>query len=373
MRLSNKLFSLIYRAFDRDPAAFLGLRVRAAGGLTWVVDEAVLTLTPALGGGAAPLSIDLSLYDLSALATFIAGQGGYTVSDLVGPDRSGLSAECLIDGAGDIGTSNGDHLYAWSNPNWAWIEAMSAELEAARVQVGLMPAEMATVTAHGEWLDLLGVYYKVPRILGETDTQYGPRIPAEVLLPKGNNKAIEAVISSVTGQDDARVVDVVTFGPGLPRRDGTILYDGTWFHTTVAQPIYGLFDVTLGFDLFGSGDLAAFQVTIAALIERLRDAGTFLRSLVVGGSAISDTVGFPTDSFGALAGVVTLTDTPTAPTDPTFGGIVTVTLADAIAAAGDASTLLVAFTSLHNGARRRDGSICYASGTSLPGTIEAYT
>src|SRR3546814_4396237 len=85
---------------------------------------------------------------------------------------------------------------------------------------------MSTKTAQGEWLDELGGYYGVPRIQGENDASYGPRIIAEVLRPRGNNVAMEAAIKVYTGQD-AKVTDVTLYGDPFPRYDATIRYDGT--------------------------------------------------------------------------------------------------------------------------------------------------
>lgn len=283
-----KLLARLNRVFNKDPVEVLALRFTYSGTMQWTVADGVLS-TVVEGGTGQALSIPLYGLSLGQLAGQLIASPGYSVPFLE-PTMAGLSALVLLDATGDPTLSNGDHLYAYTSALWSWTEAQAYELEAAGSAIGAMLAQMTTATAAGEWLDLLGSYYAVPRLAGETDAAYGPRIIAEVLLPKGNNKAIEAVIYAVTGQR-ATITDVVVYGNASPLFNGLIAFSGApHYYNANAAPTYGLFDAVIGYDLLGSSDLTTFIAEVKALVNRMRDAGTQLRNIAATGSAVGDAV-----------------------------------------------------------------------------------
>lgn len=259
MKLTKRLLSYLHRVFDKSPEPFLALRVRCDGtGLTWTVSDAVLTLTP-VGGTAVPLTVDLTGTTVGMLATYIASQPGYQVPYVDSSQLSALQATVLMDGAGNVAQSNGDHLYGYTSVLWAYMEANAVELKAAETQIGNMVLQMSTTTAEDMWLDELGSYYKVPRNQGELDPQYGPRIIATVLRPLANNVAIENALRVITGGLPVSVVD----------------YD------TIVNNSYGQFDVdmTVSLDFLAVTAYATLLFSIVDTINGMRDAGTFLRRL----------------------------------------------------------------------------------------------
>lgn len=297
MRLTQKLISFLHRKFDKAPGRELALRVRyQTGVMSWQVADAALYLT-ADNSPAPTLTIDLTAYTIANLASYIAAQPGFTVEYMAPPELNTLSARVLLDGSNDIAQSNGDHLYAYTSPLWSFMEAAANELEQAEKQIVQAIRQMSTKTANGEWLDELGGYYGVPRLASEPDISYGPRIIAEVIRPRGNNVAIEAAIKTFTGQT-TRVTDVTSYiGSGL-------LYNNAFNHnsshnydSTSANPLYGLFDVELGYDLLNGGDISSYQSTITDLVGRLRDAGTHLRNLsLISSSLYDDFTANPSDA-----------------------------------------------------------------------------
>jgi hypothetical protein len=293
----DKLLNRLTRKYDRSPAPILGLRLSYMnGGMTWAIADDVLT-TNVVGGIGSGLTIDLSQYTLSTLATYLASQPGYVVLYLDQSPLAFLSGLALIESSGDINTSNGDHIYVATNPNWAYMSACSAELDFIRQQIDYAPREMATTTADSEWLDLIGSYYAVPRSLNELDSEYGPRIPAEVILPRQNNVAIEIALQAATGQP-ATVTNAVVYGNPEPRFDGATRFDGSHLFNASAQRIFNLFDVAIGYDLLGSLNPAGFMTSVRNQIDRLRAAGTHLRNLTLTSSSVmSDFVNPPTDSL----------------------------------------------------------------------------
>lgn len=261
MKLTQKLFSYLHRIFDKDPKPFLALRIQCDGtGLTWAVAGARLTTVPT-GGTALPLSIDLTQYTVSTLGTFIDAQPGYSVPYAELSALSLLGAATLLDAAGNVATSNGDHLYAYTSVLWSYIDANAVELEAAGTQIEQMLLQMSTVTADDVWLDELGGYYKVPRKQGEIDAAYGPRIIAEVIRPLANNVAMESALRVING--------------GLP----TSVTD----YDVITNGSYGLFDIDMdvSLDLLATNAYAALVLSVIDTIERMRDAGTFLRRLAL--------------------------------------------------------------------------------------------
>jgi hypothetical protein len=363
MRLTQKLLGYLNRVFDKDPKAFIGLRVNYAGGMTWSVSDEVLT-TAVTGGPGNGLTIDLTQYTLQTLAEYIAGQSGYSVAYL-DSTKARLSATVLLDGAGDQSQSNGDHLYGYTSLLWAYMEAVARQLTDAETQVAAAPQQLNVVDGEGMWLDEIGSYYGVPRKAGELDVQYGPRIIAEVLRPRSNNIALENAIEAYTGQS-ASVVDVIIYGGAIPLYDGTITHDGSHTHDGGSSPLYGLFDVQYAYDLINGGDLTSFQATVRAIIERLRSAGTHLRALALQGSALSDSFTAPTDSSSTLAVSMPMTDALTAPTE-SMAAVAAVlgALLDSLTAPDDTAALglSINYDYAYNGIRLYDGTIKHLGGS----------
>lgn len=261
MKLTQRLLSFLHRVFDKSPQQFLAMRIACYGsGLTWSVSDAVLTTTP-VGGTAQPLVLDLRTFTVAGLAAHIAMQTGYSVPYVDGSQLVNLSATVLMEASGNVDASNGDHLYGYTSVLWSYMEANAVELQAAETQIGNMLLQMSTTTAEDMWLDELGSYYKVPRQQGEIDMVYGPRIIATVLRPLGNNVAIEAAL---------RVINA-----GLPVTVSD--YD------TIVNGSYGLFDVDMEVSLeqLATTAYATMILSVIDSIDRMRDAGTFLRRLTV--------------------------------------------------------------------------------------------
>lgn len=306
MKLTSTLIGFLNRVFLKDPHPVLALRVRYPdGGLTWSVEDQVLEIT-VTGGSGSNFAADLTAYTVSGLATFLAGHAGISV-EYLNPDIAALSATAILDGSGDQNMSNGDHLYAFSSLAWAFLDSVAVELVAAEAQIQAMPAQMSIPTAGDVWLDYLGLYYDVPRLAAEPDSIYGPRIIATVLLPRGNNIAIENAIKVYTGQD-ALVQNVGYIGPSSQYFNGAFNFDGSHIFSAAAPQIqYGLFDLIYSYDLLSGSDPTAFLALVISLIEVLRDAGTHLRSISLAGSVIAESLTrVPTDSFGPLLATQTL-------------------------------------------------------------------
>jgi hypothetical protein len=368
MRLTKKLLSFLHRVFDKDPTPFLALRLSYGGtSMTWAVSDAVLKTTVA-GGPGANLSVDLKQYTIAGLVAYLAAQPGYSVLYADTSDLSKLSARVLLDASGDISQSNGDHLYGYTSVLWSYLEASANELANAKAQVDEAIKQITTVTASGEWLDELGGYYGVPRLQGELDDQYGPRIIAEVLRPRANNVAMEAAISAYTGQSTT-VTDVTLYTLSPPIYNGLYNYDGTQHHNSASVPRYGLFDVQYAYDLIGGGDITDFQQVVHDLINRLRDAGTQLRSLSLVGSTIFDTLTAPTDSMPGMAVSIPLDDALTAPTETTSIATNLDLGSDTLSAPTDDETITISYSTTYNGLRTHDGSVPYSSGSSIPETL----
>jgi hypothetical protein len=298
MRLSSKLLGWLNSAFNKDPLAWLALRVQYDGAMQWQVADGLLTTTVQGGSGTA-LSIDLAGYTVHSLAGFLALQPGYTVAFEASAELSGASALRLVEGSGDPALSNGDHLLAYDSLLHAYVDTLAAELEQAQAAIVALPAELATTTAHGSWIDYLGSYYAVPRLTGEADGVYSSRIITEVLRPLGNNVAIEAAIADYTGQR-VTISDVVTFSTPEPHFSGIAHFDGASHFLPGSQAIYGLFDCLVGYDILGGDVPVAYIARLRTIIDRIRDAGTQLRAIVLTGSALLDTAALPTEGADTL-------------------------------------------------------------------------
>jgi len=368
MKLTEKLLGYLNRVFDKDPHRFLALRLRYSGSMTWTVEDGVLT-TAVTGGPGAPLVVDLSQYTIEQLVSHLASQAGYSVEYADATSLADMCALVLIDGSADQDASNGDHLYGYTTLLWSYLEAQAIELKAASVQIGEMLEQMEIPSADDFWLDEHGGYYGVRRRAGELDADYASRMIAEIFRIRGNNVAIEVAIEGATGQE-VTVTDVTVYSQtAFPLYDGAINYDGSQMHNADAQPLYGLFDVVVGYDLEGDEDPTEFQASVTSLVNALRDAGTHMRSLSLSGSQLDDSWTDPiTDSFVLSVGA-SLSDSVQAPIDilRPFAG--TMSYSDAVVAPADDLDAYSISTHTYNGGHDHGASgrqVYYDSGEQVP-------
>jgi hypothetical protein len=366
MLLTQKLLSFLHGVFDKDPGQFLALRLQYNGGLTWQVSDGTLTTT-VMGGTGSNLSINLSQYTVASLANYLGVQPGYSIAYVDMSNLASLSALVLLDASNDISLSNGDHLYGYTSELWSYMESQANELEQAETQIGNMLQQMSTTTAADQWLDYLGGYYGVPRLQGETDTNYGPRIIAEVLRPRSNNVALEMAISAYTNQPTT-VTDVIEYGPTFPLYNGAIVRNGAHTYSASAKPLYGLFDVQYAYDLLNGSDETAFAQTVIGIINRYRAAGTHLRqlALTLAGSGLTDSLTPPTDGFSTIAISMPLADTLTSPTDNSFGMAGAIAgFADTLSAPTDAESITITYNYKYNSVRTYNSQIYHMGGQTV--------
>lgn len=371
MKLTQKLLSYLHRTFSKDPVQFLALRLRYDGGMTWKIEDAVLTTVVAGGTGAA-LDVELGQYSIAELADYLRDQPGYTVEFEVLTEASTLSARILLDGSNDQDKSNGDHLYAYTSLTWAYLEANAFELKAAREQIYQMLRQMSVPTGEGEWLDEIGDYYNVRRRNGEIDSLYGPRIVQEVIRPRNNNKAIELAISQATGGLPSKVIDVTLTGDLYPLHDGSINYDGIEVYNSTGKAVRNLFDVEYAFDLLGSEDIAPFQARVLALIDQFRSAGTHLRQILLAGGEIVDTVTLaPSDTTDFVIDLTVADDVDAQTEELAVSGELALT--DAVDAAADGDLGLNSLSvHAYNGVHDHGGTdrvVKYNSGLTVTETL----
>lgn len=181
--------------FDKDPLAELVLRVSHAGGSSWVVAAGVLTVV----AGGEEFTYQLAGYTVSTLANAMQADGLSVTR--VNSQYGHLSALALVEGASDQWLSNGDHLRVFTSLLWALLQGYSREVDAAQEQIRQALLQMVIATAEGEWLDLWGTLYGVPRMTGESDAALRLRIPREAFRLRSNPRAIEAAIKELTGKD----------------------------------------------------------------------------------------------------------------------------------------------------------------------------
>lgn len=260
MKLTKKLLGFLHRIFEKDPGQFLALRLSYDGAMTWSIADGVLT-TVVSGGSGQNLSVPLATFTISTLATYLAAQPGYSVPYVDGTELFDLAAVALLDGAGDINASYGDHLYGYTNWIYSYVDTAGSELAEAKTQLGNALQQMNVITAEEDFLDEQGSYFGVPRQQGELDAAYSVRMVQQILRPLANNVALQEILKSINHSLTVLVTD----------------------HDVLVNNSYGLFNVdfyispedlgALGFDgVVGSAE---------ALIENARDAGTFLRALHV--------------------------------------------------------------------------------------------
>ena len=165
-RVSQALLGHLHGVFDPDPAPVLALRVRHADGATWAVAGDTLTLH----GGDTPSVWDLNDYSLATLATALTAAGFEVV--YLNPAVSHLSALTLLEGAGDQGNSNGDHLSIFTAPLAVLLAALGQALGEGRAAIAAALAQLILPNATQEWADLFGEIFGIPRRGTVQDSPY---------------------------------------------------------------------------------------------------------------------------------------------------------------------------------------------------------
>ncbi|HCE08618.1 MAG TPA: hypothetical protein DEQ40_08460 [Oxalobacteraceae bacterium] len=377
MKLTQTLLGYLNRVFNKDPQQTLAIQFSYAGtNMSWVVAEKVLTVS-VVGGIGAGFSVALESYTLASLAAYIASLNGFTVTALA-PDLQlrALAASVLLDGTGNQNSSGGNNLYCYTSNLYSYYEAVADELNTAETavvecikQISILQEDQ-TPSAAGIWLDEIGGYYAVPRITGESDSSYGPRIISEVLRPRANNVALEAAIKAFTGQQTS-VVDASVPSFSVPIFNAAQTFNGGNLYNSTGSFQYNIFDVSVGYDLLFGGDPTTFKNTVTAVVDRLRDAGTHMRSLLLTGSIVSDTLTPPEDGFGIITVAPTLADTLTAPTEGKLMGIGMIGFGDTLTAPNDNTNQnAIVYTTKFNSGRNFDGLVIYAGGLTGTGKID---
>lgn len=281
-KLLQKLLLSLHRVFDKDPHQQLALRLQYDGGMTWRIADGVLTTT-VTGGSGTSQSIALANFTIDSLSIVLASLPGYSVPYQDTSSYAQLSALVLIDSGNDIGTSNGDHIYGYTNTLWAYLDPIGGELGSAQAQIPNMLAQMVIPTAQDEWLDEQGSYYLVPRNSGELDPSYSPRIVTSVLQPKGNNVAIAMAIQALApAATRVRCIDALDDLLFAILYNGEFIHNGSIFYDAGLGPNsgYGFFDIDFSYDFLGSVTQDEYLAIIESTVEKFRDAGTQLRGII---------------------------------------------------------------------------------------------
>jgi hypothetical protein len=180
--------------FDKDPLASLAFRLNHPMGAAWTVAEGTLSASFA---SAEPFTYDLSAMTVSELADALRADGFTVLSE--SPDAAGMSALALVEGSGYQFESNGDHLNVFNSLLWSLFTGYAGEMRQARYQVGQALRQMIIPQAEGEWLDVWGGLYGVPRKGEQSDAAYAPRIPQEAFRKRVNAHGIELAVLDETG------------------------------------------------------------------------------------------------------------------------------------------------------------------------------
>ena len=182
--------------FDKSPCSVVAFRLRHSDGAAWAIADRVLTVT--VGAGAVE-AYPLDGVTVEGLAGQLLDDGLYVIG--LSAELRKLSALVLLDGSGGPLVSNGDQVLGYTSLLWVLLSGYAAETTAAKLQIAEALKQMLITQAEGEWLDLWGALYGVPRADGEADADYAPRIPLEAFRRRNNARSIELAIRDATGYD----------------------------------------------------------------------------------------------------------------------------------------------------------------------------
>lgn len=363
MRLTEKLLRFIYSALNKAPEEFVAFRVRSAvGEFSYsIADYRIVCRVD----GVQVFSANLGDHTLLSLAQALGSLTGCSIVYRADPETMSVSARVLLDGARSQSQSNGDCLYAYSSLLWVYLESVSVELSAANDAVSAMIDQLSLKSADGYWLEYWGEHFGVRRKDGEDDAAYSQRIVVEVLRPRGNNKAIEVALFERFGQV-ATVVDAPRRRSQTNLFNGFNSFNGVKLYDATDDVYYGLFDVVVGYNLEGGASPNAFAADVRAFVERFRDAGTHLQSLLLSSSSLEDAYQLSaTESLSASLSLP-LTDSFAAPADSSYSfsgafGMFT----DSFQGGSDSASASIAYATAYDSLRTFNGVAKFNSGLTL--------
>lgn len=253
-----RLLRSLYRAYDKDPYAGIACRIRHRQGFVWTIAGRVLHASTVYGP-------QLGHYELETLTVaqlcHRLQDAGCSIAFL-DPDYQGLSAACLIAGSNSQYNSNGDALYAYSSLLWAILDSMAFALDLANAQIPDAVLEIDYAFSDGDFMDIWGEYWGIPRIIGEADTDYRNRTIDTILMPKVNAMAMARAVSLLAGLP----VEIYepwrdTFYLDSSRMDQDHLCDGIFYNACLFQ---------------ATGAENVPWATVTALLERIKPAGVIM-------------------------------------------------------------------------------------------------
>ena len=245
--------------FDKSPEQAGAFRLRHANGASWVIGDAVMTAH----AGEVEHIFTLDTMTVGQLASALAVNGFEVLS--LSSDFTSRSALVLVETTGNERQSNGDSVFAYTSVLWTLLGGFAGELRGAKEQVIEALRQMVITQSEGEWLDLWGTLYAVPRKSGEPDAGYASRIPVEAARLRCNPRGIELAIRDATGYEvEIREPWRQMFTLDVSRLSGADhLRDTTFYTHHIIQPV-----ARAPIDWTGVLDV----------IERNRPAGVLVRS-----------------------------------------------------------------------------------------------
>lgn len=232
--LERQLASL-YSALDKAPNAKIVLRVRHADGFKWSVCRRVMSV--GTEAGASFGTIDLETLTVAQLADWFEAHGFDVIYQ--NTDMAHRIAATILSGKGQQSQSNGDALSAYDSLLWSVLDAYSIELEEAEANIDKAILQLYLGSAEGEWLDLWGEFFGLPRDGGVEDSIYRQYLIDETLRPRSNAIAIEKAVKELTGKK------VEIYEPwkdlhilGESKMDDRFhMQDGNYWTFSILQPI----------------------------------------------------------------------------------------------------------------------------------------
>lgn len=214
--------------FAKEPDAEAALSF-TDNGVLWQIEDGVLAIQPE---GEVPRYFSVDDVTVGELAAKIGNTG---VGVHVHAAFSRLSGGVLLDSSGSYRVSP---ILGFTSLLWMLLHGYAHELTEAAEQLRNALRQMVITQAEGEWLDVWGNLYGVPRMAEETDPHFAPRIPEEAFRIRVNAIAIEKAIFDQTG------FDVIIKEPWSEvfRLDESVLsgdhrfYDGSYTGYHLIQP-----------------------------------------------------------------------------------------------------------------------------------------
>jgi len=254
----NRLMDRLHRVFNKEPQKYAVLAVTSTVGGTIDIDRYDITISHKYGTFVIPIgskTLNQVLIEIDALQ--------YITATLKQPTYSYMLAKGVLPATSQDMAVDGN-LYMSESIFYNEMQVYAGKMEEQADQLTDAEKQLYFHSATDTWLDYWARdYFGNPRKTGETDSQYMPRVIAEIIRLTQNNKAMEVLLASAIPELNIEITD-------LPAK--------TWGERDYQGDFLAYSEIDTSGEIVIRPD---YFETIASTANKVKSAGTRLNILLM--------------------------------------------------------------------------------------------